>query len=433
MPTSTDLVTDLPADFEVFGQAVATSMADLLGGTTGQVLSKASNTDMDFTWVTSDDANAIQNTIVDAKGDLIAATAADTPARLAVGTNGQVLTADSTAATGLAWATASAGSSNVAGKNAVLNSNMSVWQRGTSMAGSATAFAADRWQAYRSVAGSTYSRQATNDTTNLPFIQYATRVQRDSGNTATAGNYLLQNFESINSIPFAGKTVTFSFYARAGANFSAASSIMEYNLATGTGTDQNLLLGFTGRANPILGNATLTTTWQRFSFSATLATTATQVAVAFDTIAWVGTAGANDWFEVTGVQLEIAGSASAYSPNSATIQGELAACQRYYVRWSGGNSYSHFGTGVIQSATNAYFTVVQPVEMRVAPTALDYSTMGFFNYVPNVFALSNLALNSATTKVSQLYGTTSGATAQQFVTLCTNNSSAGFIGLSAEL
>lgn len=54
MPTNTDLVTDLPADFEVFGQAVATSLADLLGGTTGQILSKASNTDMDFTWITND-------------------------------------------------------------------------------------------------------------------------------------------------------------------------------------------------------------------------------------------------------------------------------------------------------------------------------------------------------------------------------------------
>jgi hypothetical protein len=54
MPTATDLVTDLPADFEVFGQAVATSMADLLGGTTGQILAKASNTNMDFTWVTND-------------------------------------------------------------------------------------------------------------------------------------------------------------------------------------------------------------------------------------------------------------------------------------------------------------------------------------------------------------------------------------------
>ena len=104
MPTATDLVTDLPADFEVFGQAVATSMADLLGGTTGQVLSKTTNADMDFTWVTTDDTNAIQNAIVDAKGDLIAATAADTPARLAVGANDTVLTADSTQATGLKWA-----------------------------------------------------------------------------------------------------------------------------------------------------------------------------------------------------------------------------------------------------------------------------------------------------------------------------------------
>jgi len=103
MPTPTDLVTDLPADFEVFGQAVDTSLADLKGGTSGQVLAKNSNTDMDFVWVTTDDANAIQNAIVDAKGDLIAATANDTPARLAVGANDTTLFADSTAATGLAW------------------------------------------------------------------------------------------------------------------------------------------------------------------------------------------------------------------------------------------------------------------------------------------------------------------------------------------
>jgi hypothetical protein len=109
VPTSTDLVKDGATAIEALGDSIDASLLDLKGGTTGQVLSKNSNTDMDFTWVTSDDANAIQNTIVDAKGDLIAATAADTPARLAVGTNGQVLTADSTAATGLKWAAASAG------------------------------------------------------------------------------------------------------------------------------------------------------------------------------------------------------------------------------------------------------------------------------------------------------------------------------------
>ena len=170
MPTSTDLVTDLPADFNVFGQGVDTSMADLLGGTTGQILAKTSNTNMDFTWTTPNpgditgvavtspitgggtsgdvtisiqDASTAQKGSVQlsdststtssvlaatptavksaydlangattkatltTKGDIYAATAASTPARLAVGTNGQVLTADSTAATGLKWATPS--------------------------------------------------------------------------------------------------------------------------------------------------------------------------------------------------------------------------------------------------------------------------------------------------------------------------------------
>jgi hypothetical protein len=103
-PADTDLVKDGAAAIRTLGNGIDTSFLDLKGGTTGQVLSKASNTDLDFTWVAQDDSNAIQNAIVDAKGDLISATAADTPARLAVGTDGQVLTADSTTATGLKWA-----------------------------------------------------------------------------------------------------------------------------------------------------------------------------------------------------------------------------------------------------------------------------------------------------------------------------------------
>ena len=73
MPTATDLVTDLPADFEVFGQAVATSMADLLGGTTGQVLSKTSNTDMDFTWIEQDDTTLAFNAQTGTTYTLVAA------------------------------------------------------------------------------------------------------------------------------------------------------------------------------------------------------------------------------------------------------------------------------------------------------------------------------------------------------------------------
>jgi len=104
IPQSTDLVKDGATAIAALGQDIDTALVDLKGGTTGQVLSKASNTDLDFSWVAVDPL-----TILDAKGDLISATAADTPARLAVGTNGQVLTADSTTSTGLKWATAASG------------------------------------------------------------------------------------------------------------------------------------------------------------------------------------------------------------------------------------------------------------------------------------------------------------------------------------
>jgi hypothetical protein len=109
IPQSTDLVKDGATAIAALGQDIDTALVDLKGGTTGQVLAKASGTDLDFSWVAQDDSNAIQNAIVDAKGDLIAATANDTPARLAVGTNGHVLTADSTAATGIKWAAPAAG------------------------------------------------------------------------------------------------------------------------------------------------------------------------------------------------------------------------------------------------------------------------------------------------------------------------------------
>lgn len=106
-PADTDLVKDGAAAIRTLGNGIDTSFLDLKGGTTNQVLAKNSNTDLDFKWVA--DATGIPATIFDAKGDIIAATAADTADRLAVGANGTVLTADSTTATGLKWASATGG------------------------------------------------------------------------------------------------------------------------------------------------------------------------------------------------------------------------------------------------------------------------------------------------------------------------------------
>ena len=103
VPTSGDLVKNGATAIEALGDGIDASFVDLKGGTTGQVLSKASNTDLDYSWVTTDDANAIQNAIVNAKGDIIGASANDVPAITSVGSNGQALIADSTASTGLAY------------------------------------------------------------------------------------------------------------------------------------------------------------------------------------------------------------------------------------------------------------------------------------------------------------------------------------------
>ncbi len=104
IPQSTDLVKDGATAIAALGQDIDTALVDLKGGTTGQVLAKASGTDLDYSWVAIDPL-----VILDAKGDLITATAADTPARLAVGTNGHVLTADSTESTGIKWAAPAGG------------------------------------------------------------------------------------------------------------------------------------------------------------------------------------------------------------------------------------------------------------------------------------------------------------------------------------
>jgi hypothetical protein len=131
IPQSTDLVKDGATAIAALGQDIDTAFIDLKGGTTGQILSKASATDLDYTWITNDvgDITAVtagtgisgggtsgavtvtnsMATAIDAKGDLIGGTGADAFARLAVGANGTVLTADSAESTGMKWAVASGG------------------------------------------------------------------------------------------------------------------------------------------------------------------------------------------------------------------------------------------------------------------------------------------------------------------------------------
>jgi hypothetical protein len=366
-------------------------------------------------------------TAITTKGDLVPGTGSGTFARLAVGNNGESIYADSAVATGLRY------SATPSASNPVLNSAMQVCQRGTTTTITSTSFVADRWQAIRSVAGATATRQVTGDTTNLPNVQYCLRVARDSGNTSTSVIALGQNMESVNSISFAGKTVTMSFYARAGANFSAASSVLKTYLTSGTGTDQNNVTGaFTSPTQVVNSDATLTTTWQRFTFTGTVPATATQLGPQFQ-FTPVGTAGANDYFEVTGVQIDIGSVALPFRTYAATIQGELAACQRYYFRIQDGNNGA-YGGGIAQSTTQFNAAITTPVTMRVIPTVLDYSALRGVLYGVAGYSISSASISSADSSKNVVIVTcnATGLTQKQFYPL-TGDGSGTYIGLGAEL
>jgi hypothetical protein len=367
------------------------------------------------------------NSPLTAKGDLF--TFSTGSAKLAVGSDGDTLVADSAATTGLRWQ-----AHTEAGKNFLINGGMDIWQRGTSAAGGYPTYLADRWMNYRAVAGSTFSRQVTGDTTNLPFIQYCQRLQRNSGDTATNDIIISQSMESVNSIPLAGKTVIMSFYARAGSDLSSSGSTMFAGIFSGTGTDQNFIAGYTGNATVINQSKTLTTTWQRFTITGTVGATATEIGVQLG-FTPTGTASTNDYVEITGVQLEVGSTATTFSRAGGTIQGELAACQRYLPAFNSNSSGSTISGGYFSNTTNFRGIYTYQVAPRVAPTGITISNTAHFTASDGGadYVGTNLTFGTANLQAATLNCVISGATISRAGILFCNNASGQILFTGCEL
>jgi hypothetical protein len=259
-------------------------------------------------------------------------------------------------------------------KNRIINGAMSFWQRATTYSGTPSAVtytSADRWAFY-----SASPITASRSTDVAAGFQYSIKLQRPNAATTTNNLYTLQVIESTNMLDLQSQAVTISFWAKAGANFSASSSILNFAVNTGTVADQGsatAIGGWTGNAYPIITTATLTTTWTKYTATGTIASNALEMGVLF----WfgpTGTAGADDSVYITGVQLEKGSTATSfdYRPYGT----ELQLCQRYLPAYNGTGTIA---TGHAYSTTVALIFPQFQVPPRTPPTGITVATPTGFN------------------------------------------------------
>jgi hypothetical protein len=273
-------------------------------------------------------------------------------------------------------------------RNRVINGDMAIDQRNAgaavNMSNASYNYVSDRWATLLSSASSgtlTAQRTATAFATEA---RYCVRLARSAG-SYTGAMYLLHVIETANCADLAGKKVILSFKARKGSAFVAG--VTAY-LFSGTGTDQSLANMFagawTGQATAASVAPTLTTSFQTFTVSATLGASVSQLGLYFLTGAFSGSGGANDYLDITDVQIEVC---DATLPQSTPFERrpiglELALCQRYYTK-----TFAQ-GTAPAQSAgdagvlvavasgtgTGCLFTSWRfPVTMRTIPTVTTYN------------------------------------------------------------
>jgi len=378
----------------------------------------------------------IAKTIADAKGDLIVGTAADTVDRLAVGNNGETLVADSSATTGLRWQ-----GDYAAGKNKIINGDFYINQRAFTSNTTTGTFNFDRWKQFN-VGGTFTITPQTFTPGAAPLSGYEGKIyfQGITASQSAAGDYAVisQTIEDVRT--FAGQTITVSFWAK------AASGTPKIALELG----QNFGSGGSASVFTAISTVTISTSWTRYSITTTVPSISGKtLSSGNDTLLeiflWMSAGSSfasrassigiqNNTFQVWGVQVEAGSVATAFQTATGTLQGELAACQRYYQRivdgasqWIGAISY--FQAAFIENVTRFI------VQMRTAPSLVITTGTDYYSISRNggTDTLNSLTIYQATTQSCELYNNTEASGTAGHAGIMFSNNASSSIAFNAEL
>jgi hypothetical protein len=386
-------------------------------GEPGIVVQDEEPTNTDVLWLDSDDP-------------------ADAVAVPAGGETGQVLAKATDDDYDTEWTTLPEAPTPVSSGNAIINGAFEINQRGFTTGTANGQFVADRFpQLVLSASGFTSSLVANvggaDLPENIPNLVTMAGTLSDAANGAIVMSHRVENVSTL-----AGQNAVLSFYAKG----SAAGTI-------GVRVAQSFGSGGSSSVSVLQTTQAITTDFVRYEFTFAMPSISGKtlgaghnIFIAIDKNMGTAIIGGGyapvftGTLSITGLQLEAGSTATEFRRNANSIQGELAACQRYYWQSNAGSLFQSFASGMARSSTAGIYTLINPVTMRVAPTSLTVSAIGVLNGSGGFLAATGAAIVQAGAVSSTIdISVASGLTSGQGSLLTSANTTNGLIGVSAEL
>jgi len=312
--------------------------------------------------------------------------------------------------------------------NYIINGAFDIWQRGTSFTNpSSGTYTADRWEI--SFTSATDVSQQTFTPADIEAIgfgdaKFFCRVAQDSTDANLNFSHKIEDVRTL-----AGQEVTLSFYAKSDVAVDMTPRISQ-NFGSGGST--------TVQHTP--ETISLTSSWARYSITYTLGSLSGKTIgdnsfLELDALRLGGNA-SNINLDLWGVQLEAGSVATPFKRNAPSLQGELAACQRYYFRYKAASTNREgFAIGHTDTSTLAYFQVKHPVTMRAAPDSIEFADLTVGRLGVDEFDVTDLIINRAGFDTTVVRTTITGSQPSNgvFMFLQGDGGTSYFLGLDAEL